>query len=620
MSNLRPDQLSGVTGISDNDILISEINPDSDLRKVVKIKKIDLLSGINFGNTGDFISKDQTGNFVTKSEIINFNSDDVSYFSFLSRVENNSGQVQNFHYDTPSEDIYLSGSQVDSAESLKVYLRWDGPGGSYMGSASIDGIEIPKDQIIELGNSTRRFEGYLDNLNLTGQNFISGEANGFSSIVSLVELGGGTTPDSVIIDDISHGTPKPNTNLGISDMKGGDQINIFVTFPSPDVGGIKIYNSGISNGSDYSSYPLSDTGDGNYTATIPVLINSSRNGSQGVCVVAKNNFGTIGNDICSINNISLDQNYPNINISSISYPSDQQALKNSESSIVNHTINDYDSVNYQSQNGELSIQNTSSFNQAKPCQRVNGSYNLYNDNFKVSAFKNSNGAVSSSSCVVKIANTPMTLNISNLSSNLQSSPLGLDDNFNLTSNQLFLSPPFLSTDSSQIPPSQLSTTNSGANTNSNNFLIKVKDSDLKGLFSWQVSGKNTAGIITSVLSSSPNYNIKGFSPRTISSNPSTALGRGLFDIGVGVSDPNDVVFENIAEGGSGPNGGTIYSYKTFNQGAQLEDSMDFNNKFTICDSSGIVSLTGDHAYNLDKTIRDANASTAVPATANLREE
>ena len=620
MSNLRPDQLSGVTGISDNDILISEINPDSGSRRVVKIRKIDLLSGISFGNTGNFVSKSQTGNFVTQSEIGNFNSGEISYFSFLSNVENNSGQVKNSYYNTPSEGIHLSGVEVDSAENLKVYIRWDGPGDSYMGNASIHGASIPKSQIIELGNSTRRFEGYLDNLNLTGQNYISGEANGFSSVVPLVELGGGPTPTIVTIDNISNGTPKSNTNLGTSDMKGGDQIDISVTFSSSDVGGIKIYDSGISDGSDYSFYSLSNTGDGNYTATIPVLINSSRNGPQGVCVVAKNNFGTIGNNICSINTINLDQNYPNINISSISYPANQQALKNSESALVNHTISDYDSVEYQSDNGELLISNSSSFETAKSVQRISGSYNLYNYNFKISALKNSNGATSSLSSVVKIANTPIQLNISNLSSNLQSSPLGLDDNFNLISNQPFLLVPSLSIDPSQIPASQLSIVSSGTNTNSNNFLIKVKDSDEKGLFSWVVSGENLAGVPTTTISVSPDYNIKGFSSRTISSNPSTALGRGLFNIGVNVSDPNDVVFENIAEGGSGPNGGTIYSYEIFNQVVQLDDSVDLNNKFTICNSLGITSLTGDYAYNLDKTIRDANTSTAVPATANLKED
>ena len=237
MSNLRPDQLSGVTGLSDNDILISEINPDSSSRRVVKIKKIDLLSGLDFNNTGDFLSRHETGQFATKSDINNSNSLENSYFCFLSNVENNVGQISKNFYNTPTQDIYLSGVEVDLASSLKVYLKWDGPGNSYIGSGSINGIPIPESQITELGDRTRRFEGYLDNLNLTGQNFISGEANGFSSIIPLSELGGGPTPISLTIDPISSGTPKANTNLGTTHMKGGDTINIKAVFNTNDVSG-----------------------------------------------------------------------------------------------------------------------------------------------------------------------------------------------------------------------------------------------------------------------------------------------------------------------------------------------------------------------------------------------
>ena len=43
MAIKRPDQLSGVSSIGENDILIAEINPDDPLnRKVVKISKSDV--------------------------------------------------------------------------------------------------------------------------------------------------------------------------------------------------------------------------------------------------------------------------------------------------------------------------------------------------------------------------------------------------------------------------------------------------------------------------------------------------------------------------------------------------------------------------------------------------
>ena len=69
-------------------------------------------------------------------------------------------------------------------------------------------------------------------------------------------------------------------------MKGDDQINVYALFESNDVG-IKVYDSGISDGIAYTQYPLNDTGDGNYTATIPITITNSRNGPHGYIYSSK---------------------------------------------------------------------------------------------------------------------------------------------------------------------------------------------------------------------------------------------------------------------------------------------------------------------------------------------
>ena len=850
MSNLRPDQLPKSTGLLAGDILIAETNPSLSSRRVVKISKEDLLKDIDIGDTGNFVTNSETGNFITNSETGNFatkseinNFGEVSNFCFLSSVENNGGQVSNVFYNTPTQNIYLSGTEVDTAQDLKVYLRWDGPGDSYIGSGFINGIQIPENQITELGTATRRFEGYIDNLNLVGQTFISGEANGFSSIVSLTELGGGPVPLSVTIDSISSGTPKQNTLLGTSEMKGDDQINVYALFESNDVTGIKVYDSGISDGIAYTQYPLNDTGDGNYTATIPITITNSRNGPHGISIVAKNNFGTAGADSSSVNSISLNQTYPSISasdpvsyngrtdglrenesttfansisnwdsqqgdtvlysglsnditisnsgtyeaqktvsyaggtfsdsdnisikavkvsngsvdnenvkvkiangpviqavllnpqatsatspnvigvsevkggdildcyvyvdgngvaienielslsnsgvsdgsqtsyteyterqlitqsqspyygtfqykvpisvtsdtsrdgsqgaefaarnnyntvsdpvsggsitvnntdfpsvsISSITYPGNQEALKDQESATVSNSASDYDTIEYTSPgaNPELTILNPNTFDASKSVSRSAGSYNITTDNLVITATKTSNGSVAQDSAVIKIAHTDLQLSILNLSSPLSSSAAGIADSFNLGSTQQFLESPDLSTDSSQTSASQLTTGSQGTDINSNSYTITVRDSDTKGNFTWQVSGQNLAGKIQNTISTNPNYTISGFSSRISTSNPNTQLGRGLFPIGTNVSNPDNVFFENIAEGGDGPNGGTIYSYQSYSDGTQLSNSLDLNNKFAVCNSQAVAYSTGDHIYNLDKIIRDANAS------------
>ena len=811
----------------------------------VKVRSIDGGSGINVLNEGNTLMINFTGESGGGGGGSSFTGT-VTPFSFFSNAENNVGVIEKTYYDTPTSNTYLSGIDVDSASNMSLYLRWDGPNDSYMGSAFINGQQIPEENIIELGTYTRRFEGFISGIDCVGQENITGIANGFTGTISLSEAGAGPTPLSVIIADISTATPKAGENLGSTDLKGGDEINVYATFDTSDVTGIKVYDSGISDGIGYSFYSLTDTGDGNYTATIPIEINSSRVGLQGINLVANNNFGTAGNDASSINQVSLDQTYPSISasdpssyngrsdglregestsfsntisnwtdgvdyilyetlsneisitgsgnyenpkfvsyvqgifnssenlridvsrtangatdssdvtikiangpiitgidlsstassatppdivgsseikggdivnaevyingngvsannidiyvladgvsngmqqnwssyshstladgsfkytvpvqvtssssrdgdqtvsmrpknnfgsigddftstdtavvnngdypsvsISSISYPGSQDALKGSESATVSNNASLFDSVLYSSPNGDLAISNDTIFDASKNVSRQGGGYNISSSNFTISATKNSNGMVRSASSVVNIANSNMSLSIASLASELSSSPAGVSDNFQLNSNQRFLEIPSLETNPSQTSASELVYTSSGTNPNSNDFRITVRDSDTKGDFPWVVSGLNLAGKLTSSISSNPNYKLVGFSSRTVASNPSTALGRGLFPIGTTVSNPNNVTFENIAEGGGGPNGGTIYNYKNFADGTQLIDSMDYNNEFTICDSSGLTTSSGDYCYNLDKTIRDANTSTAVPATANIKED
>jgi len=225
----------------------------------------------------------------------------------------------------------------------------------------------------------------------------------------------------------------------------------------------------------------------------------------------------------------------------------------------------------------------------------------------------------SSSTVVKIANSPLTLSINNLASKLVSSELGISDSFNLTSDQIYKLAPSLSTDTNQGPASQLSHDNSGTGLNSNTFTITVADSDEKGQFSWIVSAFNLANIETTVITTNPNYTISGFNEREISASPNS-LAAGLAFIGTTVTDPSNVSFENVSEGGAGPNGGTIYSFLQLTEGTQLDFSFNHDNKFCICDSNGVVDNNGDHVFNLDSLSRAANADVNNPAKYIVKED
>lgn len=887
MAIKRPDELSGVQSISADDILIAEINPDNPTdRKVVKIKSSDLLSGnssdlttvSNIGSGFDLVSgiadydvKVKTisgGSSISLREsgntvYIDFDGEtpepgpDPSptpggggggggAFAFFSNAENNAGLLEKNYYNTPTPNIYLSGITVDTAEDMKLYLRWDGPGDFYMGSGSINGIDIPTGNITELGTNTRRFEGYLDNLDLSSLTEVTGIANGSTGILYLEELGGGPEAISVTIQPISSGIPKAGTELGTESLKGGDVITGYAVFDTNDVVSIKVFDSGISDGIGHRSYVLTDTGDGNYTAAIPITVTAGRSSSQQLAISAINSFGSEGGGVISINSIHLDQTYPaisatdptnfngrsdglrpgefvnftnsisdwnavnsdtvsytaltsdisvanpntfegskrvdyvqgiynnsdnitiravrvsngavdnegvkikiayppeisgitfaatassavsphvvgttevkggdvidayvvvsgngtaasdirlslgnfglsdgksasayassnlgggvyrftvpvtvtsnasrdgdpvgikatpshatfpiagaeftslngvalnnsvrpSVTIGSITYPAGQQALKDTESATVSNTVTNQDTIAYTSPGSQLNITSSTTYETNKSVARSAGNYNISSNNFKITATKTSNGAVASASKIVQIAHTDLQLTISNLGSPLSSSPAGVSDNFNMTSTQKFLEVPHLFTSLSQTNPSELTTGSQGTNTNSNAYTIKVRDVDTKGTFQWRPSAKNLAGKVQNSISTNPNYVLAGFSARIVDSNPSTALGRGLFPIGTTVSNPSDVTFENMAEGGTAPNGGTIYSYKSYANGTPLNDTLDFNNQFAICNSAGVTYTTGDFIYNLDKLIRDANSSTTTPAKGAIEE-
>ena len=766
-------------------------------------------------------------------------------FLFFSDVSDNNGITNKDYYNTPDPNLFLSGVTVASATDLRVELKWDGPNDDYVGEASIEGQKIPMGNINQLGNNTRRFVGYIDNLNLEGKTTISGEANGRTSIISLTELGSGPEAIDVRISPIESATPKPGELLGASHLKQGDTINIEADFDTSDVNLIKVFDSGISQGIGFLNYSLSEN-NGTFTATIPIEI-SSRNGAHSVSIQAINSFGSTGAATLSTDSINLDQAYPSISITeptnyngrtdglregesttlansiinfnentdfieyteldssisisnkntfeatkqvsyqagifndsdnaeiyvfrtgngatdtesltvkianspeitgtlisptastavspsilgssevkagdeveakvyidgkgsaindisvsvsnkylsdgtqqsfsssyskttlsdgsfeftipikvfgplgngsrdgqqgasfkaknnfnsqgdefssqasadlnngtipqiqfnSVSYPAGQQAIKSSESASVDNSVSNFDSIAYSSPNGELSISSSTIFEQNKNVDYLNGGYNVDVDggvnNLKISATKTSNGATIESSSIVNIANSQLILSVNNLVSKLPSSISGESYQLNLLSSQVMLNSPTLGIDPTQSPPSSLSQNNSGTSKNGNSYTISIAESDQKGTFSWQISARNLANISTTTISTNPTYTLAGFSQRTIQASPNS-IGAGLANIGTTVSNTSNIDFENISEGGSAPNGGTIYSYEPIANGTQLDNSFDINNKFTTCNSSGLADLNGDHVFNLDKMNRSANTSTSNPAS------
>ena len=430
------------------------------------------------------------------------------------------------------------------------------------------------------------------------------------------------------MDALASSTSSPNT-IGLSEVKGGDEVDSKVLIDGKGVAAenitISVLNQGLSDGSQtsFSTYPHQTLSDGSFEFSIPISVfggpgQSSRDGLQSSSFIARNNFLTESDPETTTDQATLNNaDFPIISVSSINYPAGQQAIKNSESVTINNTASNFDSIEYSSPTNQISIANTNSFESQKNADYLNGDYNVSNDggspNLKISATREANGFTTEIEETVDIANTSLQLSINNLAQSLKSSPAGETDTFSLSSNQLMLSSPTLSLASNQTSQSQLVHSSSGTGKNSNSFAIEVSDSDTKGTFNWEVSATNLAGIVTSSISNRPTYTLAGFSSRTVSASPNS-LGAGLADIGTTVSDVTNVSMENISEGGTAPNGGTIYTHKSYPIGTQLDNTFNENNNFTICDSQGQVDPNGSFIFNLDKLNRSANTSVANPAS------
>ena len=341
---------------------------------------------------------------------------ETSAFAFFSNAFNNDGIIEKTFFPTVTPNIYLSGIDVDNASDLTLYLRWDGPHDSYMGTGFINGQAIPTGNIIQLGTSTRRFEGYISGLNLAGTTIVTGVANEFTGTISLQEAGAGPTPFSVFMPPVSSGTPKAGTNLGSTDYKGGDTTTGYATFDTSDVTGIKVFDHGVSDFIDFTSYTLVDTGDGRHTAEIPITINNARNGSQTLKVIAQNNFGTDGTATES-NAVTLDQTYPVVSASdpALSDYVNNQGLNSGESITFVNTISSWDSANgdtvlYSGLSDQISITDSGVFQNPKTVSYVTGVFNN-SDNITITAARDDNGAVHSTDAKIRIAKNPIITGI-----------------------------------------------------------------------------------------------------------------------------------------------------------------------------------------------------------------
>jgi hypothetical protein len=218
-----------------------------------------------------------------------------------------------------------------------------------------------------------------------------------------------------------------------------------------------------------------------------------------------------GVDLVRVNNLA-----PGVVIGVVVYPGAQLALKGSETATVGNNITNADVVSYTSPGAELSITNPSIAENPKTVQRIAGTFNTTVNNFRITATRNANGAVTVANAVVSIANTAASIVVTEPAARLRSG--GNDGTavqnhtITLTSDQPLLSAPTLS---AAVGGGTFTGVWAGG-PNVWTRTLQVHDDDTKGTYGWTgLSATNLAGVVTSAITGDAQYVLGGAVARTI---------------------------------------------------------------------------------------------------------
>jgi hypothetical protein len=375
----------------------------------------------------------------------------------------------------------------------------------------------------QYGDDRRLFSGSID-VTLTcaageSQDFTLESSTGQNATVTINRGGAGPEIQSIVFGSY----PGSQT-----DLKENDTISVTATVPN-DTTAVWIEADKASKTLVNLSLNAEDTGGAGYRTATGTITVSSVGSDSPVDAQAENALGTRGSVFTS-SNLNIDQVYPTITFNSITYPTDQGALKGSETADVDISVTNWtdgvDTISYSTPLSQLSVPSTSSYSQTKTVTRIAGDYNVSSNNYSISATKVNNDATTSYSCNVRIANVAAQLTIVEPATRLRTRSTGYSNvgltsssstaehTITINSNQILDSVPTLADpDTDKGSWKNGSFSNAGGMTSFTNVL-ELPDDSIRGTHTWgAISGTNLAGIETTSITGNDEYVVGGFLPR-----------------------------------------------------------------------------------------------------------
>ena len=364
---------------------------------------------------------------------------------------------------------------------------------------------------------------------ITAKNALGTEAETFTSSGATVQVLSGP-----VIVSASVGAYPTTDGILQSELKNGDSIPLSLTFDTNNVDSVSF--SGNANAAS-GAQTVSGVSVSNKSATVNMNIlgtNVSNNtGGQDLPFQAAARHSTTNSQngpVFSSGNIKVKVNNqtPTIATASITYPTGQQALKDSEQATVNMAVTNQGSNPVYAYSDPLSskqltITQPSAYQASKSVSRQGGGYNISQANFQLLVKRTENGAQSSKTAIVNIANTAPTLSIaSNGGARMRSGGNNntSQQNYNIvmsTGGQRLLQAPTLA-----APHGTLGAFNYSATATTFTASMGVHDNDSKGNHTYSaINAVNLAGKTVNTISSGAQYTFGGFVSRTINLSAQT---------------------------------------------------------------------------------------------------
>lgn len=546
------------------------------------------------------------------------------------------GSISNKTYEsgTSPSDKVLTGFESDN-DSVTIHVEVDagpdgGVGAGWQPVVTVHGGSSPVEitNLARMGSYSRRFSGSATiDAGSSGTIYVRSDDGAQSQDVAYTRAL--DPPEVLSVQWDNQGTnPDPYPAVQ-TQFKNGDLMQISGTC---EVHADEVYVKDFESTSGRGLQGPYAVVAGAWTATNVYAGNGT--GSKHVKVYAKVTGGTAGPDYTSSGTVECDQTVPTFSggtQSDIAYPGSQEALKDAETCSVTVTHTNLvagDTYLYDTNaTNELSIPNTTTYAATKTyVARAAGNYRESGTNYRLTATRTEkNGASATKNVTVKIAHTFATIAVYSYSAMDGSNKrLRTDDGTNSYYDhqiKLQADQAALSTNTPEIEGPPVGTFQGSWTKHSDTQWrrnLRIADADIvqggqgSNTYAWNdsttVSWLNRAGRLTPNVTTGNSFTVGGFDARTLTI---PAWPNREAYTSVHAVDTSKLVSENLSKGGSGPNGGTIFTFDNSpGEGNTPDDQVD---KFCITNGSDIVDDDGRYWYNKDY----ANAMSNTSGTAQV---